>query len=71
MERNQIIDSIHLVQWEIGVDSVRPWCAGNEPAATNPALEFVAIEGIGPVHNELEVVEFSPLAIADSPCRFV
>ena len=65
-----MIDSIHLVQWEIGVDSVRPWCAGNEPAATNPALEFVTVERVGPIHNKLKVVKFSPLPISGCSGRF-
>ena len=42
-----------------------------QPSATNAALEFITIEGIGPVHDELKVVKFPPLSIAGGPCRFV
>ena len=50
---------------------MRPWRAGNEPAAADPALELVTIQGISPIHNELKVVELSPFSIADGPCRFL
>ena len=71
MERNQIVDTIYFVQWETGVNAVCPWRTGNEPTATNPSLELVTIEGIGPVHDELKIIEFSPLSIIYSPCRFI
>ena len=71
MERDQIIDAVHLVQWKIWVNAVRPWCGRNQPSATNAAFEFITIEGIGPIHDELKVVEFSPLSITGGPCRFV
>lgn len=71
MERNQIVDAIHLIQREIRVNAVRPRCAGNEPAAADTALEFVTIESVSPVHDELKIVEFPPVSITDCPCRFI
>ena len=65
VERNQIIDTIHLVQWEVGVNTMGIWGAGNEPAAADPALELVAVERIGPVHDKLEIVEFVPFPMQD------
>ena len=71
MERNQVVDTVHLVQWKMWVNAMRPWRTVNEPAATDTALELITIEGIGPIHNKLEIVEFPPFAMADGPRRFV
>ena len=40
VERNQIIDTVHLVQWKIGINAVCPWRTVNQPAAADPAFEF-------------------------------
>ena len=71
VERDQIINTIYLVQREVGVYAVCPWRTGNEPTATDFALEFVTVEGIGPIHDELKIVEFPPFSVADSLRRFV
>ena len=70
VERNQIVDTIYFVQWEIGVNAVCPWRVGNKPSPTNAALELVTIEGVSPIHDKLEIVELSPLSIAGSPSHF-
>lgn len=70
MQGYQIVDTIYLIQWEIWVDPVCPWHTGNKPAAANPSLEFVTVERVGPIHNKLKVVKFSPLPISGCSGRF-
>ena len=36
------------------------WNTGNKPPTADPALEFVAVKCIGPVHNKLKIVELVP-----------
>ena len=60
MEQNQIVDAIYFIQWKIRVNAVGERCTGNEPAAADTASELVTFEGIGPVHDELKVIQLSP-----------
>ena len=44
--------------------------AGNQPSATYTAFELIPIQSVCPIHDELEIVQFSPLSLADSLVRF-
>ncbi len=46
------------------------WNTGNELTAADSAFELVAVKGISPVHDVLEIVEFSPCSMDDCPGRF-
>ena len=63
MERNQIINAIYLVQREVGVNTMGIRDTGNKPPTADPALEFVAVKCIGPVHNKLKIIEFVPFSM--------
>ena len=63
MKRNQIVDTIYLVQWEVWIDSMGVGRVSNKPAATYPALELIPVERISPVHDKLEVVECALLSV--------
>ena len=72
VERYQIVYSVHLVQREVGVDTVRPWRTIYEPSAADTAFKLVPVKRIRPIHEELEIIEFSPLTMtADDFCRFI
>ena len=57
VKRNQIVDTIYLVQWEVWVDSMGIGRVSNEPSTAYPALEFIPVERMGSVHDKLKVVE--------------
>ena len=71
MERNQIVDTVHLIQREVGIDAVCPWRTVYEPSATDTAFELVPVECIRSVYEELKIIEFSPFSMADDFCRFI
>ena len=72
VKRNQIVNTVHLIQWEVGVDTVCPWRTVYEPSATDTAFELIPVKCIRPVHEEFKIIEFSPSAMAaDNFCRFI
>ena len=70
MERYQIIDTIDLIERKMGIYTVCPGGIGNQPTTTNPALEFITVQRISPIHDKFKVVEFSPLPMAGGSASF-
>ena len=71
MERYQVVDTIDLVEREMGIDTVCPGSVGNQPTSADPTLEFVTVERVGPVHDKLKIIELSPLPMAGGSVSFL
>ena len=63
MKRNQIIDTVYLIQREVWVDSVGIRGMRNEPSTTYPALEFITVKSVCAIHDKLKVVECALLSV--------
>ena len=60
MKRNQIIDTIYLVQRKVRIDSMRIRRTGDELFAADFAFEFITVQRISPVYYKLKIIEPSP-----------
>ena len=47
------------------------WCAWHKPATADTAFELVAVEGIGPVHDKLKIIELVPFPMYNNLSRFL
>ena len=68
MKRNQIIDTVYLIQREVWVDSVGIRGMRNEPSTTCPALEFITVKSVCAIHDKLKVVECALLSVDCRSC---
>ena len=68
MKRNQIIDTVYLIQREVWVDSVGIRGMRNEPSTTYPALEFITVKSVCAIHDKLKVVECALLSVDCRSC---
>ena len=71
MERNQIVDPVYLVQWEIRVNAMGIWSTRNEPPSADTAFKLVAVEGISPVHDKLKIIELVPFPVENDLSCFL
>ena len=70
MERNQIVDPVYLVQWEIRVNAMGIWSTRNEPPSADTAFKLVAVEGISPVHDKFKFEYRDFMSVYCSPWVF-